>query len=186
MRTLVLSTFPMGIAFGTYGVAMPAFAEQHGFRAGAGLLIACQAVGSLCGGVWYGARHSPGPLSRRYVVLCSLLAAGLAPLALAGTMGAMAVLMVFSGLAYAPATAVAYELISELAPRGTLTEAYTWSLMAMVSGAAAGAAIAGSVVDAAGWRWALVAAFAAAAAGAGIVVAGRRTLAPAREPAPAA
>ena len=52
---LVLASF-MGLSFGTVEVAMPAFAEQHGSRALAGLALASFSAGSLLGGLLAGLR----------------------------------------------------------------------------------------------------------------------------------
>ena len=56
-------------------------------------------------------------------------------------------LLIVSGFAFAPAGAVLYTLIDEVAPPGTATEASTWMITAIVVGLAAGNAIAGALVS---------------------------------------
>lgn len=178
IRTLVLSIVPVGVAFGTLEVSLPAFAEHHGRAANGGVLLALMAAGSMAGGLWYGSRTWTAPLARRYVQLSAVFAAGLAlPIAASSLLG-MAALMVLAGLALAPAVTCAYSLLDRLAPAGTATEAYTWLTTSNVAGAAIGTAVAGAVIESSGVRWALVGACACAVLGALIAVLGRRSLTP--------
>jgi hypothetical protein len=55
--------------------------------------------------------------------------------------------MVLTGAVIAPAMTVQAELLSQLAPRVMLTEAYTWLTTTNLSLAALGSAVAGAVVD---------------------------------------
>lgn len=177
MRALVLAIVPEGIAFGVLGVAVPAFAVRHGHPAAAGWLLAAQALGSAAGGLWYGARTHRAPLARRFTVLFALFALGLAPLALAGSLPVLALILVVGGIALAPLAAVGFELVGRLAPAGTGTESYNWVITALVSGTALGAALGGAVVQASGERWALLVAAGAAGAGPLVALLGRRALA---------
>ena len=68
----------------------------------------------------------------------------------------MALLVIPAGIFIAPLLATRNELAGLVAPPGTETEAYTWPLTAIVAGIAGGAALAGVLVDAAGWRTAAV------------------------------
>ena len=179
MRTVVAATLGMSAAFGLIDVAMPAFAARRGAAAWAGVLIAAMATASMAGGLWYGARRWSAPLERRYLVLFAVFGAGLAPLALARTIPAMLGLMALAGLALAPLAACLYGLTAALAEAGTTTEAFTWLSTAFVGGTAAGAAVGGVLVDAAGVRVALLAASASALLGAGLAALRRGTLRPA-------
>lgn len=177
MRALVLAIIPEGVAFGVLGVAVPAFAVRHGHPAAAGWLLAAQALGSAAGGLWYGARTHRSPLARRFAVLFALFALGLAPLALAHSLPALALLLLLGGLALAPLAAVGFELVARLAPAGTSAEAYNWAITALVSGTALGAALGGGVVQSSGERWGLLVAAGAAAAGPVLALLGRKALA---------
>jgi MFS family permease len=150
IRALVAALLPFGAAFGALSVALPAFAVGHGSPGATGLFWAVQAVGSAAGGLWYGARTWRRPLARRYLELLALFAVGLAPLALAGSIPVLCVLIALGGLALAPVTAASFELTDRVAPAGARTEAFTWVVTANVAGSAAGAAVTGAVVQSGG------------------------------------
>ena len=95
----------------------------------------------------------------------------------------MALLVIPAGIFIAPLLATRNELAGLVAPPGTETEAYTWPLTAIVAGIAGGAALAGVLVDAAGWRTAAVTAVGCAAVGSALALGRRGTL---RAPEPAA
>ncbi|MDQ6805119.1 MAG: MFS transporter [Actinomycetota bacterium] len=178
MRTLVLSVLPMGLAFGILEVTMPALATQNGDPAAAGILLGAFAGGSLLGGLLYGSRTWRGSLRQRYIFLTAMFAAGMAPLIIAGAIPVMAVLMAVAGLTLAPVAACAFALIEEVAPPGTTTEAFTWVFTANMTGAAAGAAIAGPVIHSSGIRAALLIPVAGVAASLLLALARRGTLTP--------
>jgi predicted MFS family arabinose efflux permease len=73
----------------------------------------------------------------------------------------------------------AYLLLDDLAPRNSLTEAYTWLVSASAAGVALGSAIAGHLVQHAGVRRALAVTALCAAAGYAIAIGRRHTLKPA-------
>jgi MFS family permease len=180
MRTLMLAIVPTGISFGALEVAMPAFAVEHGEKAElAGVLLSVMAVGSVLGGVWYGARQWSSGVVERFIVLHVVLALTTLPLLLADSIPLMAGMAVIAGLALAPSAAAAYLLIDYVAPPGTTTEATTWMMTSNVAGAAGGAALAGVIVEAANARWAIALACAGPLIGAVVSVALRRTLHPA-------
>jgi predicted MFS family arabinose efflux permease len=148
MRTLMLAIVPTGISFGALEVTMPAFAVEQGHAAGlAGIFLSAMAIGSLLGGLWYGARHWTGPIVARFIGLQVLFTVGLLPLLAAQSVGAMTVLMGLAGLALAPSAAAGYLVVDHVAPPGTVTEATTWVMTANVAGGALGAAIGGIVVQ---------------------------------------
>jgi MFS family permease len=158
-----------GVALGVLEIGVVAFAESEGSRSDSGWLLALWAVGSLAGGLWYGARRWHGSAWRRFLMLSAGLALGLAPLFLADSLALFAGLVVVAGLGLAPVTAAAYSLIGELAPPGAVTEAYAWQVVAAVAGGAFGAWLAGALVDELSVRAAL--ACAPVAAGLGFLVA---------------
>ena len=59
-------------------------------------------------------------------------------------------LLVATGVVNAPVIATFYVLIEELAPAGTVTEAFTWISTTFLIGISAGVALAGLVADQAG------------------------------------
>ncbi len=188
IRTLVAAMLPVGFAFGALEVALPAFAQSHGEPGLAGVLIALWSIGSIVGGLLYGARPRQAPLASVHLRMAIALPIGFLPLALAVSPLAMAALAPLAGLAIAPLLATRNELAGLVAPPGARTEAYTWPLTALVAGIALGAAAAGAISDAASWQAAVLAAAAAAAVGAAVSAGRRATLtapAAAREPAAA-
>jgi predicted MFS family arabinose efflux permease len=178
LRTLVLSCLPVGMSFGAIEVAVPAFAEEHGSGATAGLLLALWGFGSMAAGLAYGARRWESPPERRYLLLLAAVPLALAPVALAESMPTIGALLVLAGSPVAPCFTSAYTLIDRLAPAGSRTEAFTVTTTAVVAGLALGNAGAGALVDPIGPG----ATFAVAAAAAGLAplaaVVRRTTLAP--------
>jgi MFS family permease len=179
IRTLVASMLPVGFAFGTLEVALPAFADEQGAPELAGVLLALLSIGSVAGGLVYGARPRRRPLARVHLLMAVGLPFGMAPLAAAGSPVAMGLLVLPAGVLIAPLIATRNELAGRVAPAGAETEAYTWPLTALVAGIALGAAAAGALADAASWQVAVLAGVAAAAAGAAISAGRRATLTPA-------
>jgi MFS family permease len=183
IRTLLFSMLPVGFAFGALEVSIPAFAASHGHAGFAGILIALWSIASAAGGLVYGARSAESPLSRVHVSVALVLPLSFLPLLLAGPLWSMAVLIVPAGALIAPLIASRNELAGLVAPADAETEAFTWPLTALVSGVALGAATAGSLVEASGWRAAVLLAVVSAAAGATVALARRATL---EQPVPAA
>ena len=182
IRTLVLATAPIRFAFGAIEVALPAFATAQDRPELAGVLLAVWSLGSLVGGLVYGARRRTGPLPRVHLRLAVLVTVGFLPLLLAPSFAVMALLVIPAGLFVAPLIATRNELAGTAAPAGAETEALTWPLTALVGGIALGAATGGTLIDAGSWRTAILAGVTAAALGALVALLGRASLA-LREPA---
>jgi predicted MFS family arabinose efflux permease len=174
----VIAMLPVGFSFGAIEVMLPAFADAEGNRQFAGVLIAIWSLGSALGGILYGARPRLLPLRTMHLWTAAFVPVGMALLALANSLAAMGVLVVFAGLPIAPLIATRNELAGAVALPGSETEAFTWPLTALVSGVALGAAVAGALADGPGWRAAVVAAVAASAIGALVSVGRRATLQP--------
>ncbi len=176
VRTLLVVSAAFGLAFGTLEVTMPAFAGERGSAATGGVLLAALAAGSMVGGVWYGSRSFSAHLSTQMICFCAVFAAALLPLAFAGSIPVMLVLMGLAGFFVAPWAATSASLVGRLAPAGAVTEAYTWEMTAVVAGFALGGVLSGVLVESAGVREALIAAAAAAGASVAIAWARRDTL----------
>jgi MFS family permease len=138
----------VGFAFGAVEVSVTAAAAHAGTTAGAGPLLALWAVGSLVGGLLV-ARFGAQRLSLAAVAVALLLAHA-APALGVGNAVALAALMLLAGATIAPTYTVVYARAGDAAPEGTATEAFAWLATAVAVGAAAGAAIAGGVIDHAG------------------------------------
>jgi MFS family permease len=182
LQTIVIAMLPVGFSFGAIEVVLPAFADAHGERQLAGVLIAVWSLGSALGGLIYGARPRLLPLRTVHLWTAVAVPAGMASLMLAGSPLVMGVLVVFAGLPIAPLIATRNELAGAIALPGAETESFTWPLTAMVSGVALGAAAAGALSDGPGWRAAVLVAVVASALGALVSFTRRATLEAAREP----
>lgn len=177
IRTLVVGQIPIGIAFGTMQVVLPAFAEQQRHAAQAGLLLALFSLASIFGALVYGMRPRRRPLHEVDLRLASLVPLGFIPMLGAWSIPAMAVLVLPAGAVFSALFATRSELASISAPSGAATEAVTWPLTALIAGYALGATIAGAAVDGPGWRVGVVVSVIAGGLGAALVRARRATLA---------
>lgn len=140
----------LGAVFGSIEVSAIAFAEEQGHKALSGPLLGLLALGSGVAGLWYGAQHWRTPLDQRFRIGLALLVAALVPPALITDLYLMMALIFFSGLAISPTIIPAYGLVESLVPAHRLTEGLTWMSTAVGIGVAAGASVAGELVDAHG------------------------------------
>jgi MFS family permease len=177
MRTLLLCAIPAGVMFGGMEVALAGFGEDHGQASLAGPLIAAWSLGSAVGGVIYGAvAHRLTPLALAWLRLNSALPLAMAVVLIADSPLVMFLLIPFAGLLIAPVQASQNQLVGAVAPAGTITEAFTWVLMGLVVGVAAGNALAGVLVDESGWRTAVAVLCVIGLAGAALAWGRRATL----------
>jgi MFS family permease len=175
---LALVELSLGIAIGAMEISLTALATEFGAPSFAGVLISVQAAASMVGGLWYGSRtHAVSPADR-YPRLILLLALGFAPLLMATSRASAVPLVALSGLLFAPGAAVLYSLIDEIAPPGTVTEASSWMITAIVAGVAGGSAIGGPLVAGGHPHRGFAAMVVAAAAGAAIAYRSRPHLRP--------
>jgi hypothetical protein len=179
VRTMVLTTLPIGFCLGAAEVTFAAFGESVGDRALAGPLIALWSLGSAAGGLLYGAYGHRVPVRTAYLRTLALTPVVTLPLAFPSSFAAMAPLALIAGVAIAPLIAAGSQLVGEVAPQGALTEAYTWPLTALVGGVAAGNALAGLIIHEASWREAFLAAAIVGTIGIVVGLARRATLVPA-------
>ncbi|GAA4087705.1 MULTISPECIES: MFS transporter [Streptomyces] len=147
LLALLGSFFFVGLALGAIIVAASAYADDHGSDTIYGWLMAANGLGALLGGLVYGARRWSGAPEKRLRILVALLAVGYLPLTLVPGVPAMAALTVVSGLFLAPSIACAFIVVDRHAPRGTVTEAFSWLVTAFGVGTALGTAAAGPAVE---------------------------------------
>lgn len=178
MPRVLLSGTALMLGFGALEVAIPAFADDAGSPGLSGLLLALWALGSVIGGLWFGARVLSTSLPRQYRLLLLGVTIGLAPLAWISSPWALGVLLFLGGTAIAPTLTVQNTLVGSIAPEHATTEAFTWLSTITVGASAIGAAIGGGLIESpAGVSGSL--ALAAAGAAVAVVV----TLVPGRGPA---
>lgn len=147
LLVLLGTFFFVGVALGSIGVAAVGYADEHGGGMVSSYLLSALGVGALAGGLVYGARPWAGPPERRLRALVAALALGYLPLVLVPGVAAMTALAGLSGLFLAPALACVFVVLDRHAPRGTVTEAFSWLVTTFVVGNAAGTAAAGPVME---------------------------------------
>lgn len=137
----------IGMALGSITVAGVSYADEHGGDAVYGWLMAAIGLGALVGGSVYGARQWAGVPEKRLTVLVALLALCYWPLTLTPGAVAMTALAGVAGIFLAPALACAFIIVDRHAPRGTVTEAFSWLVTTFGVGASLGTGVAGPVVE---------------------------------------
>lgn len=143
----------IGMALGSITVASVPYADAHGGDAVYGWLMAALGFGALVGGTLYGARQWAGEPARRLQVLVGLLVVCYLPLMLMPDAVPMVALTALAGVFLAPAIACAFVLVDRHAPRGTVTEAFSWLVTTFTVGHSVGTGVAGPVVEAGGALW---------------------------------
>ena len=183
IRLIALTSVPVGFCIGSVEVVIPAFSEQAGDAALAGVLLSVWSLASGIGGLIFGARQSRGELLDSFLLIGALFPLATLPMVAAGAPVTMALFVAMSGAPIAPLIATRNELISQVAPEGTGTEAFTWLMTALIAGLSLGTAVAGAVVESNGWPEAVLIGVAVAAVGAIMTFARRGSLRPALAPA---
>jgi predicted MFS family arabinose efflux permease len=166
----VLAMLALGVMVGALELAVPAFADDHDQLAASGLLIALWGSGSVVSGLLYGARHWRPRPELRLVACFALMTAGNAVLPLAGTLAAMAMLLVLAGIAFAPAITTLYLVVDRRVPQARMTEAFAWVTSAVSGGVALGTSVSGWAVSLAGSAAAFRIAAASSALGLGLAL----------------
>jgi len=182
MPRLLLSGSALMLGFGALEVAIPAFADETGSPGMSGVLLAVWSLGSVVGGLWFGARVLSISLPRQYRLLLLGVTIGLAPLAWISSPWALGVLLFLGGTAIAPTLTVQNTLVGAMAPEHATTEAFTWLSTIAVGASAIGAAVGGGLIEGPFGVSGSLALAAAGAAGAVAItlVPGRRPGVPAR------
>ncbi|MGA6171947.1 MFS transporter [Streptomyces sp. NPDC012600] len=183
LLALLGAFFFVGLALGSITVAGVAYADDHGRESVYGWLMAALGLGALIGGLAYGARQWAGAPERRLRVVVGLLALGYLPLTLTPSVPVMAALAALAGVFLAPAIACSFLVVDRHAPRGTVTEAFSWLVTTFGVGAAAGTAVAGPAVELGSTAWSFAVAGAGGVAALVVLLAtGKVLAAPVRTP----
>lgn len=144
LRSLYVVRFCTGGVFGAMPVAAVAFATAHHGRALSGLLLGIWGASSAVAGLGYAALKGHTPLHRRLVVSVALFAAGGVPLLAASSLPVLAALLPLAGLAMAPATVSAMEVMQRVVPPSVLTQTISWDTTSLAFGMTAGSFLAGA------------------------------------------
>jgi predicted MFS family arabinose efflux permease len=138
-----------GLAVGAVEVGVPATLEPLGKERLTGLLLGVWGLGSLLASFAVARAGAAADPPRRLAALLAAWGAAHVALALAAGPLSLAGLLLLAGAAISPTIVYANSMLDQLAPAGTLTEAFTWTTAGMTAGVAAGAALAGAIVEAA-------------------------------------
>lgn len=138
----------IGAVFGAWEVTTVAFAQQHGHAGAAGLLLAVYSVGSLCGGLVFGALTLRASILRQFLFMLSVMAVVTFPLPLLGTVWLLGLGALVAGIAVAPVLISGMALIERIVPMSRLTESMSWPSAGLAVGLAVASPLAGVIVDA--------------------------------------
>ncbi|GAA3039078.1 MFS transporter [Streptosporangium longisporum] len=137
----------LGTVFGSLQVGITSSTAALGQAAAAGPVYASFSGASLAGGLLYGAVRWRAGAPVRLAVTLGLLSAATVALTLAGTVPLLYGGAAVAGFVIAPAVITGYTLVEGLIPAEVRTEAFTWLNGAVGLGVAAGASVAGRLVD---------------------------------------
>jgi hypothetical protein len=143
----------IGAMFVTVDLSTVAFATHLGHKPLAGFVLACYALGSATGGLWYGSRTWRAPAARRLAVTLGLTVTGVCTFWALPSLAVLVPVIYLCGLTIAPTLIAGYSLLEETARPGRATEAMSWLTSAVSVGLACGATAAGFILDARGARW---------------------------------
>jgi len=147
-RNLLRSVAPLaavmvaiGLALGAVDVSAPALATQNDQPGLAGVLLAASSLGSLLGGLAYGARSWNAPATHRLLACAAAFAATLMLPALAPTTAAAVAGLLIAGAPMGATLTTAYLLAGDLVPEDRTTVGFSLLTLALNAGAAAGYAL---------------------------------------------
>jgi MFS family permease len=165
VRVLVAVFLLGGLSVGAVEVAVPAALDTTGHRELTGLLLGLWGVGSMFAGLAIGRLGAATNAPRRLAIALAAWGLGHAAVGVSGQPLVLGLILLVAGATIAPTFVSANGMLDDLAPTGTITEAFTWTSTGIAVGIAAGSAIAGAIVEASS------PAVAMAALGAGAVLA---------------
>ena len=144
---LVAAILATAVGLNMAFTSIAARAQTQGLPAAAGYVEAAIALGSIAGGLLWGRRRHTRTHSTHLAGLVAVLAIAIAICAAVTSLTSLGTLMAVMGLAIAPLFVVSYLAADELAPEHQQTEASTWVNTANNIGSAAGACVAGLLID---------------------------------------
>ncbi len=133
-------------------VTIVAALRATGDASAIGWVLSIWGAGSLFGGLFYGAWHR----SISVFWLLGGLAVSTLPVALAGSLPWLVVLLFVCGFLCAPTITATVDHLSRLVSEGSRGEAMGWHGSAMTAGQAIGAPLAGYAIDHGGWGWGFI------------------------------
>jgi MFS family permease len=155
----------VGAVVGVFNVATVAYSEDRGLPGFSGVLLGAFSLGSLIGGLTYGAWNWSIDPMRRMRLLVLGFAITTWPLLSVADAPVMVVAMLITGLGLAPMLTCGFVVIGKVAPRGTVTEAFAWVTAVFLGGSALGSVLTGFMLSGGGLRASFAGAGALATAG---------------------
>jgi MFS family permease len=149
VRVLVGVFVLCGLSVGAVEVAVPAALDATGHRELTGVLLGLWGVGSMLAGLAIGRLGAATDPPRRLAMALAAWGLAHAAVGVSGEPAVLGLILVVAGASIAPTFVSANGMLDDLAPAGTITEAFTWTSTGIAIGIAAGSAIAGAVVEAA-------------------------------------
>jgi MFS family permease len=149
VRVLVGVFVLCGLSVGAVEVAVPAALDATGHRELTGVLLGLWGVGSMLAGLAIGRLGAATDPPRRLAIALAAWGLAHAAVGVSGEPAVLGLILVVAGASIAPTFVSANGMLDDLAPAGTITEAFTWTSTGIAVGIAAGSAIAGAVVEAA-------------------------------------
>jgi MFS family permease len=143
----------LGAMFASIDLSTVDFAQQHGHKPLAGLILGTYALGSAIGGLWYGSRAWRARLERRFALTLALTVAGVATFWAQPGLISLDLGVLVAGLTISPTLIAGYGLLDRQAPPERRTEAMTWLSSTISVGVALGSAVCGRIIDTLGPRW---------------------------------
>ena len=147
VRVLIAVFVLCGLSVGAVEVAVPAALDATGHRELTGVMLGLWGVGSMIAGLAIGRLGAAVDPPRRLAVALAAWGLAHAAVGVSGEPAVLGLLLLVAGASIAPTFVSANGMLDDLAPAGTITEAFTWTSTGISMGIAAGAAIAGAVVD---------------------------------------
>lgn len=147
LQILFIIDLLLGLQLGVVEVGLPALAIREGSHGAAGILLSLWSIGSLAGGLIYGARQWRSSSERQLAALLLGSAVVTLPLAVAWDLPSAFVLAAVAGVCGAPLFSRLYSLVGDHAPDSAVGTAFSWNTAALVAGVAGGSALAGVSVS---------------------------------------
>lgn len=143
------------VAFGITDISTVDFVGGRSASASAGVVLAVWSVGSMIGGLLFGAATS-AVTNRVLATVVTIVGSGLALASLSPNSVGLAVILFGSGMAIAPMMARLYALMAAAAGDASKTEAFGWLAVGFLVGTSLGSAVGGVSIDALGARWTFI------------------------------
>ena len=149
VRVLVAVFVLCGLSIGAVEVVVPAALDATGQRELTGVLLGVWGAGSMLAGFAIGRAGAAADPPRRLALALGAWGLAHAALGVSGVPAVLGLLLFVAGATIAPTLVSANGMLDDLAPVGTITEAFTWTSTGIAVGIAAGIALAGALVEAA-------------------------------------